>query len=498
MLIFPAERSVKNIMGVYGSYFSLINESLAGTIGTEIRAVMSSKDVFEYWVKCCKQKLPKTYKNQNISDEEYPMVKELLISVLSENDYEEYKKAFEKLCNYCKIPSEGCIITKYKIGRTKVKNKNYLILEYANNNVRINIPNGCRLYHITQAPDIKELEPSFRGKSAKGYLYNKKRVYFTIKKEMPKLSADINPTVKIHKYVSKENIRTAFVDPLLWAPTQGAIYIETDRPIEVEEIGVKPKDLAYLNLESKNETPQFTSLEEFCTYYGLIPVDEDTEITESVASAIGSKVRAIKDTKEIKKAWQTIAEKFTNHKWLQKPVNEEQKKKLEKAYETMKKEKVPYPIYKQAFNTIAKFFGLTTDDIIIENLQFGKDDRNKDLDVVKIRYSKGKQKVIIPNGTKLLHVSPIKFIKELIPTFKSKTVGKYFYPNKRCFFTLSKQIDVNKAGLENQKKLFKYTPKENIQVAYIDPTYTDYNSGSVYVATNFPIPVENFDKDQKK
>lgn len=67
------------------------------------------------------------------------------------------------------------------------------------------------------------------------------------------------------------------------------------------------------------------------------------------------------------------------------------------------------------------------------------------------------------------------------------------YPSKRIFFTVTKDIKPTQAGLEGQKTS-RYTPKEHITQAYIDPTYSDFKSGAIYVETDRPIPVENFDR----
>ena len=87
----------------------------------------------------------------------------------------------------------------------------------------------------------------------------------------------------------------------------------------------------------------------------------------------------------------------------------------------------------------------------------------------------------------LLHVSPKKGIKELIPSFKGKREGSKLYPTKRVYFTLSKDYrgeDVPESDLS------RYTPKENIRTAFIDPTCKSFNAGSIYVDTSLPIPVE--------
>ena len=81
------------------------------------------------------------------------------------------------------------------------------------------------------------------------------------------------------------------------------------------------------------------------------------------------------------------------------------------------------------------------------------ENNNKDSERTKlsVKYSKGLVKVHIPEDVYLVHVSPVKGIKELIPSFRSKVKGKYMYPSKRVFFTVKGEISKNQAGLEGQQ-----------------------------------------------
>ena len=100
----------------------------------------------------------------------------------------------------------------------------------------------------------------------------------------------------------------------------------------------------------------------------------------------------------------------------------------------------------------------------------------------------------------LYHSSPAKGIDKLIPSFRSKSKGKYFYPTNRVFFTIQKDINPYKFGLGKGKfintgstvSLYKYTPKKTYSEVYMDPTYSlkgEIGLRSVYVETNSPIPV---------
>lgn len=213
-------------------------------------------------------------------------------------------------------------------------------------------------------------------------------------------------------------------------------------------------------------------------------------VNENVIDNVKKKIT---DTKELKEQWKKVADGFVKHKWIYRYIDEKQKEQLLKHYANLTSENVSYSKYKNSFNFIARFMGLPHDKIIIENMMFTKDKKDKEQEIVALKYSKGLAKVTIPEGVRLIHVSPADNIKDLIPSFKSKVVGKYMYPTRRCFFTVAKDIKPTKAGLEHQK-LTRYTPKQEIRTAYIDPTYADFGSGSVYVETDAPIPVENYQK----
>ena len=201
----------------------------------------------------------------------------------------------------------------------------------------------------------------------------------------------------------------------------------------------------------------------------------------------------IVDLNELRKQWAASAKSFVKHKWIYRYITEKQKEALMKHYEVVCNEKTNYSTYKRSFKAICKFVGIPDDKVILENMTFSKDKKDKDQDIVAVKYSKGLVKVRIPEGVRLIHVSPVENIKELIPSFRSKVKGKYMYPTKRCFFTVARDIKPTHAGLEKTKTT-RYTPKKKYTDAYIDPTYSDFASGSIYIETESPIPVENYEK----
>lgn len=223
------------------------------------------------------------FKSTAVTDEEYNKIKSYLTTMRETEDYEEYKKAFSKFCAFCHIVPRGVIIRKYSLERGKREDRNTLYVEYAYNLKKITLPEGTRLYHMSSVDGINELIPTFRGKSARGFLYDKPRVYMTIRKNYPKFLADYKITDKLNMYLCKEDIRQVYVDPLVWSSMQGAVYVETNKPIKVEkvsnktiaEILSKPKrEKEKISNESTDSFDQYSFLK-FVTENGLILEGEE-------------------------------------------------------------------------------------------------------------------------------------------------------------------------------------------------------------------------------
>jgi hypothetical protein len=75
-------------------------------------------------------------------------------------------------------------------------------------------------------------------------------------------------------------------------------------------------------------------------------------------------------------------------------------------------------------------------EVIIEHLLFQHDSKDPDQPIVALNYSRGLAKVTLPEGIRLVHISPADNIQALQPSFRSKVKGKYMYPSKRIFFTI--------------------------------------------------------------
>ena len=246
--------------------YNTINENIAGDLTKGIKDIKTNidlekekneelEDLYAKWVTSediKSVKNVKEFKTSNLSDKEYEELSDAIDTIKKDNvKYDDYKKAFDKLCKTAHILSTGVIITHYKLKKGNKPDNNIFELKYSYNVKKIKLPEGTLLYHMSKTPNIKKLKPQFKGKSAMGYLYDKPRVYFTIHKNMSKLLADYKPTDKMHKYLCKDNIKDVYVDPLVWNKRQGAVYVVTNNEINVEELKpVKENDESSLSEKS--------------------------------------------------------------------------------------------------------------------------------------------------------------------------------------------------------------------------------------------------------
>lgn len=177
----------------------------------------------------------KEYKDSAVSDKDFISQKHNIYIMKNTDNYEEYRKAFNRFCYFCHIVPRGVVLTKYELKKGR-NNKNFMHVRYSYNTKRLEMPEDTMLYHISNVPGIKHLNPTFRGKPANGFMYEKPRVYFTVKKDMEKALADYDTDEQVYIYACKNRFKNIFVDPLLFGCMFGAIYIETDLPIEVDLI----------------------------------------------------------------------------------------------------------------------------------------------------------------------------------------------------------------------------------------------------------------------
>lgn len=453
--------------------YELVPDSMRAVDVIEEGVIKDAKFSAE-WLASTKDKGKKKAVLNHVTKTELKEIQNLVLKMRKADSYAEYKPLFKQFVKIFHIPERGTIICDHIIAdddRGGVK----VTVTYSNNTNKIRLPEGTSLYHMTMAEGLTELRPQFRGKATTGYMYDRPRIYFSVKKTIPKIIADYGGTKssKLHKYVAIDGPREVYVDPLVWAPFQGAVYVETEKPIKVEEVGLKKS--------AKNES----AMAGFDDYGNEI-------LDEGILSLISDAYKRFTTFDELKKFWNKKQKIFKTHVWDERVIPEGQEKQYESAHKQLLRTDESYLTYQRAFNKFCRLFDIMPQTTIIENLILRKNKEGRL--TVAMRYSNGLVKVELPDDVELIHVSPAKDIKELIPTHKSKTTGKYFYYSPRVFFTIKKRIAANKAGLENTK-VFPYTPKEKIKTVYIDPTYTNYKEGSVFVPTTTPIPVVT--KEQK-
>ena len=474
----------------------VIEESIKGKIGSSIRSKKDKKSVAKHWSNHGQMR-NRTYHSTSVTDKDFKDMIEAFNDAKKAKTYTEYKKHFNRICKLFMIPSEGCIIQYYKFIRGKKPDTNEVCVTWSNTRQKIMIPQGSRLYHNSKNDNIKELTPFFKGKKERGFLYSSPRVYLTIRKDYPLQKLDLKKNTKTTLYVVKENIRTAYVDPMVPGFKLGAVYVETQFPIPVEKVKYeeKPSDKKE-DTKSKNvkesvdeDFESFVSLEEFCEHYGLVIVEDDDEIVEeSIGAVIGKAVRHAQDEDYIRK--HKIGASGRGKKVVSRKVNERECNKLKDAYEDIKKGK-DFKKYKRSYDYFCKFFGLNPNNTSIRSFTTETSDEKNKIEV-SIEYKETRKKVMIPNGSKLVHISSNNSVKELIPSFFSKINGWFNPPSKRVYLKIDKDTPLPQTGNK-----VKYTPKENIRTAYIDAGAEAYKNGMVYMDTQFPVPVKPI-KDEKK
>lgn len=198
------------------------------------------KELLKNWTTSNQNHKELEFKNNNLTEEEFDNVCDYYDMMRKAESYNDYKEGFEALCKFCHIVPNCTIMTKIELHPGKTENSNSILVKYTANTKKLKLPDNMKLYHMSKVEGITQLEPTFKARA--GYFYDKPRVYFTIHKSMPKFLADYKVTEKMHKYECKDNIREVYVDPLVWnGNLQGAVYVTTDKPINVEEMGIAKK-----------------------------------------------------------------------------------------------------------------------------------------------------------------------------------------------------------------------------------------------------------------
>lgn len=453
----------------------LVTESVKGKVGQVVRKLKDRVDIEKTWNISSTNK---KYSEKNLSDEDYDTIAKAFAGMRKAETFPEYKKHYLSLCNVTGIPKDHVVIVTYRLQRSK--ENNFVEIIYNVSPKKITIPSGSTLYHMSTCHTIDSLEPKFKGKSAKSYLYSSPRIYFTLKKNMNKFAADIKHDKKTTTYTPVEDIKYAYIDPLVPVYSMGAVFVETSFPIKVEKVDMSRKNIKDVQesvQEDLFQEPIFTSLSDFMEYYGLEFADDDEFYQEGVIKdKIGELKRKFDGKKHLKEEWDKISENISNSEETMN-LPEDDKKELKEKLSTMKSTD-NFNVYKKAHDWICKLFKIPSDKTVIEKI----DTVDKE-DDVNIKYNVGSgKKIIIPTDTELVHKTDVDNIRELKPVFKSK--GKFFYPSKRVYFSLRKK------GTKSNGEQNEYIPKEEVKTAYIDPRASSFNSSSIFIDTSLPIPVK--------
>ena len=151
--------------------------------------------------------------------------------------YSTYKRSFNAICKFMGIPADIVIIENMVFDHDKVDKEQWKVsVKYSKGLVKVEIPEGVQLLHVSPVENITELVPAFRSKVKGKYMYPKKRVFFTVAKEMRSTKAGLEGKRKTYLYTPKQPIRTAYIDPTYSSFTFKSIYIETDTAIPVEPV----------------------------------------------------------------------------------------------------------------------------------------------------------------------------------------------------------------------------------------------------------------------
>ena len=228
----------------------------------------------------------KNYSSNSVLDTEYAQMEQLLDTMKNAEDYQSYKKAFDKFCLMCHIVPKGTVLYPPRIKKGKNPDENEVSVSYGYNTRKITLDPEAQLYHYTTVSGIKALNPSFRSKL--GFYYDCPRVYFTLNKKMIKAFADYAPGTKTFQYTPTAPISQVIIDPLVRDPINKAVYVETKKPIPVKQLtfgkedpnGPKPnmKDQIRSDDKVRKESTEFDPerMIEFGTIFGLDiePVEE--------------------------------------------------------------------------------------------------------------------------------------------------------------------------------------------------------------------------------
>lgn len=155
-----------------------------------------------------------------------------------------------------------------------------------------------------------------------------------------------------------------------------------------------------------------------------------------------------------------------------------------------------YSDYKKLFNVFCKAMRIPSEYCTLVSEEFKKGKGEND-NMICVKYTNKTKKIVIPAGHTLYHqtTEDISRSKELKPVFRGKSAKGYLYSSPRIYFSLKKLPKVA-ADISIKESTTIWIPKEDIQVAYVDPLLPNAVLGAIYVETRFPIAVKKYGVDE--
>jgi len=471
-------------MGIYGEFsrpveldqdLTNINE------GNIIKDVTNLADLFKQWREASKKFAEKKWVYRFIKDDKQKEMLQKHYERLCADDisYGDYKKEFRFFCSFFGLQPNDIVIENIIFQPAKNNQPERIAIRYGQGRYKVKIPDDIFLIHTSPADNITALNPTFKSKTKGQYFYSSKRVFFTVLKPVNKFRAGQTKNRlglggdKTYKYITKNHIDYAYIDPTYIHFNDNCVFVETDQPIPVVQADKKIQEIQDKNNEVEEKEDQKEVKESF----------NISELESLQETSLKEFIQMIKD-------WKT-QNKDHSIQVFKTDLTEEEKPQVQEWIDGMKNTE-NYSEYKKNFNAFCKFCHIVPDGTIITKYEVKGDQ-------LTVEYSYNTKKIKLPEDLALYHMSKVEGIKKLIPQFKGKAERGYLYDKPRIYFTINKYMPKFLADYKPTEKMHKYRCKDNIQDVYVDPLVWNQVQGAVYVNTNKEIPVEEItaSKDNK-
>ena len=222
-----------------------VKEALIDDAKKKIKQMTDINALVKDWKEKSKSFVTHRWIDRLISEQQEEMLRKHFDIMNAEDvSYGDYKKSFNQICKFMGLPNKGIILEWFEIQEDKEGKSGgkKAAVRYSKGLEEVKIPEDCQLVHVSPADDIKALTPTFKSKTGGKYFYPSSRCFFTVDKEIDIWRAG-NVGKKTTKYVTKENYKTAYIDPTYNTSKDRAVYIESENPIPVEKVEDKFRDV---------------------------------------------------------------------------------------------------------------------------------------------------------------------------------------------------------------------------------------------------------------